>query len=245
MQTGNFVLDYPHLQAVAEAGSAAYASASPFPHAVIDDLFSPALVTTLLRHFPDDVAGVRAESDDVAMATGKLAQYRKGFMSREGLVDIALRRIYWELNSGPFIGFLERLTGCENLIGDPYLQGGGVHEVGDGGFLRVHADFSQHASLKLSRRLNVLVYLNQNWSPEYGGELELWNEPMSERVQSIEPLAGRCVIFSTTSTSWHGHPHPLRCPPGVSRKSIALYYYSNDVRNRPQHETLWQQLPGE
>jgi hypothetical protein len=34
------------------------------------------------------------------------------------------------------------------------------------------------------------------------------------------------AIFTTTNSSFHGHPEPLLCPEGVSRKSIALYYYS-------------------
>ena len=67
-------------------------------------------------------------------------------------------------------------------------------------------------------------------------------------MQEIEPLAGRCVVFSTTSTSWHGHPKPLACPQGQTRKSLALYYYSNGrpaQEDTGEHATLWQKLPGE
>ena len=45
-------------------------------------------------------------------------------------------------------------------------------------------------------------------------------------MKTIDPIFNRCVIFSTTSGSYHGHPKPLTCPKSVSRKSIALYYYS-------------------
>ena len=41
------------------------------------------------------------------------------------------------------------------------------------------------------------------------------------------------AIFSTTDFSYHGHPDPLNCPENRSRKSIALYYYSN---GRPSYE---------
>jgi hypothetical protein len=41
------------------------------------------------------------------------------------------------------------------------------------------------------------------------------------------PSIGRCVIFKTDADSFHGSPAPLACPEGVTRKSIALYYYTN------------------
>src|SRR5690606_29259207 len=47
-----------------------------------------------------------------------------------------------------------------------------------------------------------------------------------ERVQSIVPLANRCAIFTTTQESMHGNPTPVAHPDGMSRKSIALYYYT-------------------
>ncbi|MDQ1403522.1 MAG: hypothetical protein QOG03_1838, partial [Actinomycetota bacterium] len=64
----------------------------------------------------------------------------------------------------------------------------------------------------------------------------------------ILPLFNRCVIFSTTSDANHGHPDPLQCPPDRTRKSMALYYYSN---GRPAHEvgrdhgTAFAARPGE
>ncbi len=245
MRPGDLLLDYDRLDEVLSQQQREYRLAQPFPHVVIDDLLPLKAVRTLVSRFPTNVHDPDTGSEDVNMEGGKPAQYRKGFLSREGLVDIAFRRVYWELNNGPFIEFLEQLTGIDGLIGDPYLLGGGVHESLNGGFLRVHADFNRHGNLGLQRRLNVLFYLNESWQKTYGGELELWDEGLTACQASIAPVAGRCVIFNTTSTSWHGHPHPLRCPEGVSRKSIALYYYSHNPDEIPPHETLWQELPGE
>ena len=121
-----------------------------------------------------------------------------------------------------------------------------MHSTKTGGYLKVHADFNKHPTLALDRRLNLLIYLNEDWLPEYGGDLELWTTDMGPCVEKIAPVAGRCVIFRTSSTSFHGHPHPLACPPDRTRRSIALYYYSN---GRPQeegseeHGTLWQSTP--
>ena len=41
------------------------------------------------------------------------------------------------------------------------------------------------------------------------------------------------VVFTSTDFSFHGHPDPLTCPPERSRRSLALYYYSN---GRPTEE---------
>ena len=109
----------------------------------------------------------------------------------------------------------------------------GLHQIEPGGHLAVHADFNFHEQLRLDRRINLLLYLNDDWDPGWGGALELWRSDMSAMSRSILPLANRCVIFNTTDHSYHGHPEPLACPPGRTRQSLALYYYSN---GRPRGE---------
>jgi Rps23 Pro-64 3,4-dihydroxylase Tpa1-like proline 4-hydroxylase len=145
------------------------------------------------------------------------------------------------------LGFLQELTGIEGLIPDPYFIGGGLHQIMPGGFLEVHADFNRHTKLKLDRRLNVLLYLNHDWKEEYGGHFELWNKDMSAMVHKILPLFNRMAMFSTTSTSFHGNPTPVACPPGGSRKSIAVYYYTNgrpEEERNEGHDTLFQARNG-
>ena len=81
--------------------------------------------------------------------------------------------------------------------------------------------------------MNFLIYLNKDWEEKYGGHLELWEKDMSKCVSKILPKFNRAAMFSTTGDSWHGHPEPLSCPEGNSRKSLALYYYTN---GRPEKE---------
>jgi hypothetical protein len=89
--------------------------------------------------------------------------------------------------------------------------------------------------------------MNKDWREEYGGHFELWNKEMTAAEQKILPLFNRCAIFSTTSTSYHGHPTPLSCPPDRTRKSLATYYYTvgrpEDGISDP-HSTLFQRRPG-
>ncbi|KAK3582261.1 hypothetical protein CHS0354_023800 [Potamilus streckersoni] len=154
--------------------------------------------------------------------------------SGEGRFGDYSKRMFHFLNSEPFLLFLQKMTGIkEILVPDPYFVGGGFHQIKSGGFLKIHVDFHKHIKLNLDRRLNVLVYLNEDWKEEYGGHFELWENDMSKVVTKVLPVFNRMVVFSTTGSSWHGHPNPLTCPPDRSRKSMALYYYTN---GRPDSE---------
>lgn len=248
MEDTMHVIDYDRLMGEADGMAQAFREASPFPHIAIDDFLSADFVASLNASFPDFAAKRKTGSIHipVVLEDGTEAQLGKEWMSREQLVPLLYRRLYWELNSNPFVALLQKITGINGLLADPHLAGGGVHNTNPGGYLKVHADFNRHPQYGLDRRLNLLIYLNEDWLPEYGGDLELWSADMKRCERRIAPLAGRCVIFRTTTDSFHGHPHPLTCPEGRSRRSIALYYYSN---GRPgeegsvEHETLWQDLP--
>jgi hypothetical protein len=158
----------------------------------------------------------------------------------------ATRSLIATLNAGEFLEFLAELSGIENLLADPYLEGGGLHQISAGGKLGVHVDFNRHTRLQLDRRLNLLLYLNHDWCDEWGGQLELWDAAMTKPVRRIAPIFNRCVIFNTTDTSYHGHPDPLACPPDDTRRSIALYYYTADIVSPSQspHSTIFQRRPG-
>jgi hypothetical protein len=92
------------------------------------------------------------------------------------------------------------------------------------------------------------LYLNEGWNEEWGGHFELWDRSMHHCVRKVAPLFNRLVVFSTTDFSFHGHPDPLDCPSNVTRKSLALYYYSNGRPNHEvsgKHSTLFKARPGE
>ena len=238
------LLNFASLPAIAEQRTTDYAQAEPFPHILLEDFLSTSALDRLLAEFPGPEEQlswrkIRAESD----AAG-LVQYNKLGMPVIDEMPPAIRELVWELNSGTFIRFLELLTGIDQLIVDPKLRGGGIHQVMPGGVLGVHADFTNHADYQLDRRLNVLIYLNRDWPEEYGGDLELWSTDMSHCVRKIRPLAGRCVIFNTSADSFHGHPRPLTCPVGVTRKSIALYYYTTRRARAPARRAETNRAPG-
>lgn len=248
MDTATQSIDYDRLIAESDEMARRFREAEPFPHIVIDDFLAAELIARLNAEFPDFDNKKKSGSAHipVILEDGSEAQLGKEWMSREQLVPLIYRRLYWELNNNPFVALLEKITGIGGVLADPHLRGGGIHRTGPGGYLKVHADFNKHPQFGLDRRLNLLIYLNEDWLPEYGGDLELWTRDMRRCVHTIAPVAGRCVIFQTSNTSYHGHPHPLTCPPDRARRSVALYYYSH---GRPgededtEHGTLWQETP--
>jgi hypothetical protein len=213
----------------------AYAAARPFPHAVIDGLFEDGVLDEMLAGFP-------APSDP---AWGHFENAQENKLGNYGrLEDLSqpIRSFLSALNAPPLLSFLETLTGIDGLVPDPYFGGGALHQIVRGGFLKVHADFNWHPKLRLDRRLNMLVYLNRGWRSEWGGALELWDREMSNPVASILPTFNRTVVFTTTDWSFHGHPHPLSCPEGTTRKSVSLYYYSNgrpEAERSAPHDTIF------
>jgi hypothetical protein len=209
-------VDGQTVKALGESLSESYRSADPFPSIVIDNFLPPEILVRCLEDFPKDIVTEQRRSQELY----------KGLYHPDDLGACFSRSLFYALNAKPFIEFLEALTGIDGLMADPYYLGGGFHETTRGGKLAIHADFNLHKKLRLLRRVNVLIYLNQNWQEQYGGALELWTTDMKEKRKEIFPFFNRCAIFSTNDDSFHGHPDPLQSPLGVSRKSIALYYYT-------------------
>ena len=197
----------------------AYAAADPFPHTVIDDFLPEAAARYCVDHFPTEL------DPDGQVFDRDQERYKRSF-NPDYLEDARLREMFYTFNARPFIGIVENITGIKGLIPDPYFMGGGFHEIGQGGHLSMHADFNHHKPMGLERRVNVLIYLNDDWRDEYGGQLELWDRGMTACVRSVVPVFNRCVMFSTTNESNHGNPNPIAHPNRQTRKSIALYYYT-------------------
>jgi len=130
------------------------------------------------------------------------------------------------LHSASFLYFLSELTGIWQLLPDPYLQGSGYHLIPPGGKFDIHADRNTAYETGLTRRLSLIVYLNKEWPPEYGGQLELWNSTATRREESIEPIFNRTVIFEIADGYYHGVPNPVACPPTRSRNSFVAYYHT-------------------
>jgi hypothetical protein len=210
--------DDPRFARLALQHAPEWKTAEPFPHVVIDNFLNEDVARAVERDFPV------LDSIDWVVRDNKNNIRR--FQHDETKLSPLMRTMLRELNSRQFLLFVETLTGIDNLLPDPYFIGGGPHLAGRGDFLNIHADFNWHHKLQAHRRVNVLIYMNPGWREEWGGELELWDKGMTRRVRSVLPLFNRMIAFKVADDSNHGQPTPLRCPEGVYRKALNLYYYT-------------------
>lgn len=220
------------------AEARAYREAEGYPHLVVDDFLTSEAAENAWREFP---------AIDNAQWIHYLHYNEKKFgLNKISAIPPAARRVIEQLNSPEFLAYLSDLTGIPGLIGDPELEGGGLHQIPAGGFLNIHADFTAHPHHRnWQRRVNLLIYLNKDWQDSYGGQLELWSPDLTRMVRRVAPVFNRCVIFNTNADSFHGHPDPLACPPGMSRKSIALYYFTEEASAPSRRATNYRARPGD
>jgi Rps23 Pro-64 3,4-dihydroxylase Tpa1-like proline 4-hydroxylase len=211
-----------------------FKAAEPFQHVVVDDLLR--LSPSAASAFPDISWPWWNEYID-------RYQLNKRFCSDLNLIPEPFRALIRELSEPRFLRALEQITGIKQLLTDPYLEGGGLHLSGPAGILSPHTDFHYYRRLNLYRRINVLVYFNDSWSPQDGGCLSLY-DTQHRVVKTVIPDWGRVVIFRTDNRSVHGFPVPVA--EGKWRRSIALYYYTAaPTKNFSGDETTYWKEHGE
>lgn len=225
------------------AYEAQFRAAEPFPHLVLDDFLAPDFADKLLADFP------RFDEERAKNELGQLG--RKSVHEKLADVSPNYRQLDALFKSEPFRELVGGLTGIPSLLYDPDYFGGGTHHNLHGQELDVHVDFNYLPNRPLHRRLNAIIYLNREWREEWGGGLELHSDPWSpERnvVKTVLPLFNRCVIFETSERSWHAFRR-IALPADkqhLSRKSIALYYYTAQrpaEEIAPPHATFYVHRP--
>lgn len=224
-------IDLEKLNARLEADAHSFSNAVPFKHISFDDILLSEKIGELKSAYPDENWEGWGSRDH--------EHQRKKMSCRDSaLIPEPLNRLIFELNSGPFIIWLEKLTGISNILPDPHLSGGGLHMTLPGGWLTPHTDFHELEGRRLYRRLNLLIYFNENWQESNNGQLELWNRGKDEIEFKIPPELGRCVIFQTDDDSVHGFSTPVADKP---RCSVALYYYTptEDSKFSGDGNTYW------
>jgi len=229
-----FIFNSSYLTKVAEQFHTKFESSTPFPNVVIDDFLPREHAVFFSNNFPkpDDV--IWRVSDSIYQP-GK--QGIGGDTNRISQLSIDMQLALQEFNSFRFLSFLEQLTGFKGLMPDPYFRGGALHQIPYGGFLNIHTDFNQHHDLRVYRKLNVLIYLTESWEQGIGGELELWRDPDKDESPAhiIPPIFNRMVVFQTDKSSFHGHPNKW-VSNNVTRRSIALYYYTADKQEGMRYD---------
>lgn len=217
-----------------------FSSAEPFRHVRIDDFFADGLVRELSGNFPpfDERLAVNENGE-----VGNKAVHEKIMH-----LGPAWEKLDALVRSNGFRELVSGITGIPDLKYDPDYFGGGTHENRHGQGLDAHIDFNLHPVTRQHRRLNLIVYLNEEWQDDWGGSIQLHKDPYlppdQDQVVSISPQFNRCVIFETNEYSWHGFPR-INLPEdkrSLSRRSFALYYYTDtrpEEETGPEHSTIY------
>jgi Rps23 Pro-64 3,4-dihydroxylase Tpa1-like proline 4-hydroxylase len=209
------MINYTALESRIDEYAIAFRKAKPHRHLVVDSFLDLEVARQAFQEFPK-----MAEMD----ALKDIRQYKAQDPDLSKFHSIFSEIVFNHLQSPRLLHSLTQITGIPNLCPDPKLYASGLAQGANGSFLNVHIDNSSHPIEPWYRRLNLLVYLNPNWTEEKGGHLELWSKGMTDSV-AILPAFNRMVIFATDKQSWHGHRR-VNTPDGDTRKSINIYYFT-------------------
>jgi hypothetical protein len=217
-------------------------TAVPFPHVLIDDFLQEDFALEVVRSWP-------SYTDAAKMGTEfrTINERRKVQVTDSSRFPPALQKLNDALASPEFVDLVSTVFGIPNLLPDAELVGGGLHQTGPRGRLDVHVDFNYIEARQLHRRMNILIYFNEQWLPEWGGQLELWNRDISKCFHTIEPIFNLCVMFETSEISFHGVTE-VKCPADIVRRSFAGYYYTEAAPahwNGKSHTTIFKARPDE
>jgi Rps23 Pro-64 3,4-dihydroxylase Tpa1-like proline 4-hydroxylase len=212
-------------------------NSKPFHYIVLDNFLESSLakeIETEIRNIPpEDWFDKETEFGHINQQGDCSTQSKKIALNIRKQIPDKTNYVIDLFSSPKMIQFIEDITGITGLQSDPYLLGGGIHKTTTNGHLSIHCDFNIHPQTQKHRRINALLYLNDNWKPGYNGCLELWNKDMTSCAKKIEPILNRLVIFRITDDALHGSPERWLAPENYPRISLAFYYYTDD---RPEHE---------
>ena len=195
---------------------------NPFDHWIIEDFLDIQDAKDVSKEFID-----YESTEDIVRYKGWIGE--KSTCNSWNRFPALTYKIFSNLLSLDFVSHLSAVTGVTPLYPDIGLHGGGWHMSGKGGSLAMHLDYSIHPKLNLQRKLNLILYLEEDYNPQWGGSLQLWSHDKEKskplnKIKEVEPLFNRAILFDTTQKSWHGFPESINPPEGKLRKSFAVYY---------------------
>ena len=192
----------------------------PFDHYIIDNFLSEDILEKVSNEF------FNYNSDNWFF-------YNNAIENKKTLQDWCkfpseIYKLFQFFCSPEFVTEVSKITGVKSLYPDYGLHGAGMHIHSKNGKLNIHKDYSIHPKLGLQRKLNLILFLSKDWDVSWGGSLEFWsngsdNKPL-KLEKKVDCVYNRAVIFDTTQNSWHGLPDEIKCPEGVYRKTLAMYY---------------------
>lgn len=214
----------------------------PFPHFSFDDFLDAEFASEIHDAFPSYEQALKVGRQFAAVNE----RYKVQITDTKHFPKPVLE-LHEMLASDSFVAKVGDMLNIPNLIADPSLQGGGIHETNSGGHLDVHIDFNYLKQKQWHRRVNILIYFNKQWKEEYGGYFDIWDKDVKHRKGYFSPEFNRACGFATGEHSWHGVT-PVTCPSDMIRKSFAVYYYTKEAPegwDGTEHSTIFKARPEE
>jgi hypothetical protein len=213
------MIDFNFLESNKHSLREQYLTARPFPHLVLKNICEVDKLTTLYTQIPI----LDNKSRDYLFAGNKFEK------SNYQVLGDLFMELQNDLRSDRMNEFLSFLTG-KNTFVDPNNHGGGLHQGRENSFLDMHLDYNYHPMHpNWWREMNLLLYLNKDWKPEFGGQLKLRDLRTDEQCE-LEVEFNTLIIQQCGDYTLHGYDL-TKFPHGVYRTSIATYAFTEHKRN--------------
>lgn len=234
-----------------DALKCSFAAATPFNHVIIPEFLNDDLARTLSDTFPAPHKALASS----AKTSMQWFVYNNPIECKFASTDVkmapqAFQKYFAIVESEEFVDLIRQVSGIPKLETDPHFHGAGLHYHPSGGKLDMHLDYSIHPVSGKERRLNIILYLNDDWDEGWGGHLHLGDANPDGSLKSlakrVSPAFNTAVLFRTSDISWHGLPFPITCPEGRGRQSLAIYYVTDPrLEVTPRYKAQFVGVPGE
>ncbi|WP_136666869.1 2OG-Fe(II) oxygenase [Flavobacterium sp. H122] len=200
----------------------------------IDDLLPAEIVNEIANVFPDKTQMVLKKSL-------KEDKYVSAQMDKH---DALLEEIIYAFQDIRVVRLIEEICGLKDIFPDDNLYAGGLSLMEKNQFLNPHLDNSHDKERQRWRVLNLLYYVTPDWKLEYGGNLELWPEGLSDNPVTIESKFNRLAVMATHNDSLHS---VSKVEVTKNRCCVSNYYFSNDPLKKTDtfHVTSFRGRPNE
>lgn len=182
-------------------------------HFALDNLLPADIAAAIYAHFP------KPKKMHLLSSPGKIR------LKYSHLKDTAslLQAINSAIQDPRVVAEIEDITGISNQIPDTSRFAGGVSTLLKGYYINPHLDNSHNVENRRHyRTVNLLYYVSPNWQKENGGNYELWDESVNNRI-IVPSFFNRLVVMETNRTSWHA-VNPVLCD--APRCCIFNYFFS-------------------
>lgn len=209
---------------------------SPFKHGLSKGFLDRELANNINAEFP-------SWDDDIWDKRGKVFKSEYGYkkeLTDRYFLSSSIRSFFSMVESEKFINTISNSFGLKGLFIDQTLYGGGLNIYPPGSYLSPHVDYNYDNNLKAYRVVNLIFYVNKDWSKKKGGCLEIYAK-RNGRKKIISPELNTCIIFAQNKNTIHG----VTTTKDFYRKSISIWYYSRTIApniGAEPHKTIWIEL---